>query len=360
MPTFEPTGAQRSAAHVLRVDGPSALVACAPFLLGFAPERSLLVVFTHEDIVVLTLRFDVVTDPSARMLQEVHELFESTMRQIDINRVRVDQAHILVFSPDAPQRPGRSLLGVLQRVFDDHGVQHGRAFATDEERLWCYTADCQVCPGVGHELDDEQMAAVRFDLVSRGYGFTSSRRDLEAAVRPDAALFITDEQLDRHALSFLASEAADRRSAEDDIVAICEQPLDWQRIRDQGAFWAVALRDSRVREPVMYRLLTGPAGNRRRRLAGARVWLAALTRSLPDEWVAATAATLAAVAWQEGDGAFARIAADRALTADPTNTLAYLIDTAAGSGVPPSTWRQVLVNFGLAGLRQGNAYVPEQ
>lgn len=104
----------------------------------------------------------------------------------------------------------------------------------------------------------------------------------------------------------------------------------------------------------MYRVLTTVPQRQRAMLAGARTWLTELTRCLGDDWVAPTAATLGALAWQDGDGAFARIAAGRALAADPDNTLANLIDVAAGSGVPPYTWRQVLTHFGLNALRRGD------
>ena len=108
--------------------------------------------------------------------------------------------------------------------------------------------------------------------------------------------------------------------------------------------------------PSCYRLLVALSGDvRRRRLQLAREWLTALVRMLDGPEVAPAAATLAALVWQAGDGPSAVIAAQRALAADPDNRLASLINAAAGSGLPPRQWTEVLGTFTLAGLRRPSA-----
>jgi hypothetical protein len=102
----------------------------------------------------------------------------------------------------------------------------------------------------------------------------------------------------------------------------------------------------------MYRLLIEtPPVERADRLAHARGWLISLVAMLGGAEVAPVAATLAAVVWQQGDGAFASIAAEHALRADPRNRLGALIWAACGSGMPPATWADVLATFSLADLR---------
>lgn len=354
MPNNDLVGYPTAPTTAVHIDSPSALIACAPFLLGFVPEDSIVVVFTDNQRVALTVRFDLIAEPSQNQIADIRQVFVSTMDQISANRVSVDAAIVIVFTSDAAQCPGAQLLTALHDVFVQSGLGDCQWFASDHNRLWCYVSTCPHCPGGGHPLDEQQKHSAQFDMVSRGFGYVASRQVLERSVGPDAELLIGDVEMRRALGSFTAENLNTRLTIEDELVAACGTTLDAERIRRQGALWAIALRDSRVREPVMYRLLTAAPHRQRQVLAGARTWFTALTRSLSDDWVAPTAATLAALAWQEGDGAFARIAAGRALAADPSNTLANLIDTAAGSGMPPYSWRQVLIHFGLEALRQGD------
>jgi hypothetical protein len=335
------------------VEGPSALIACAPFLLGFRPENSVLVVFTNERGIVLSLRFDLVESADDDVLHDTGNLFITTMQQIATNGVDVTEAFVLLFTPDAKHCPGREILTVIGQVLDDHGVVCEQWLATDDHGMWCYSIGCHLCPGVGHEFDDDQAARASFEMVSRGYGYAPNREALE-----DSVTVVHDRRLSVEVMReaedhFTPDDPQCRLRVEHELVSAVRTPVDCDHIRTAGPRWAVALADSRVREPFMFRVLVEPAGNRRAALAGARAWLTELVRCLDDAWVAPVAATLAAVSWQEGDGAFARIAADRALRADPTQNLAHLIDTAAGSGVPPSAWRDILLTFGLHALRIG-------
>lgn len=358
MPNNDLVGYPPASSAAVHIDGPSALIACTPFLLGFAPEDSVVVVFTDSQRVALTVRFDLITNPGPTQIDDVRQVFDGTMQQISANAVTIDTAYVIVFSADAAQCPGQPVLTALNDVFHRHGLKTCHWLASDHQRMWCYVPTCPDCPGVGHALDEQQKHSAQFDMVSRGFGYVASRLVLERAVDLDRELLIDDDSMRQAMRSFTPSSASIRLEIEDELVAACSNEFDADLIRHRGPRWAVALQDSRVREPVMFRLLTAPAQQQRAVLAGARTWLTALTRSLSDEWVAPAAATLAALAWQEGDGAFARIAAGRALEADPANTLANLIDAAAGSGMPPYAWRQVLLHFGLTALRRADPAPP--
>src|SRR6185437_15022366 len=61
-----------------------------------------------------------------------------------------------------------------------------------------------------------------------------------------------------------------------------------------------------------------------------------VTRHATPPYVAAPASLLAFVAWQNGDGALATIAVERALADDPNYTMAELIGQALHAGLPPS------------------------
>ena len=86
-------------------------------------------------------------------------------------------------------------------------------------------------------------------------------------------------------------------------------------------------------------------------LRRCREWLTALATITPDAYCAPVAATLAAIAWQQGDGACASIAAERALSLNPHNSLAQIVLASATSGMPPQQWQEVLTSLGLTQLR---------
>jgi len=75
--------------------------------------------------------------------------------------------------------------------------------------------------------------------------------------------------------------------------------------------------------------------------------LAEVVRAAPDAYVAAPATVLAILRWQTGDGSRAVAAVERARGADPSYTLADLVDRCLAGGMHPDVWRD-----GLASLRR--------
>jgi hypothetical protein len=69
--------------------------------------------------------------------------------------------------------------------------------------------------------------------------------------------------------------------------------------------------------------------------AHRRLWTDVVRRAQPG-YVAAPASLLAVTAWQEGNGALANIALDRALADDPAYSMALLLRDLLDAGVPPS------------------------
>ena len=69
--------------------------------------------------------------------------------------------------------------------------------------------------------------------------------------------------------------------------------------------------------------------------AHRRLWTDLVRRAQPG-YVAAPASLLAFTAWQNGDGALANIALDRALADTPGYSMALLLREALDAGAPPS------------------------
>jgi hypothetical protein len=103
----------------------------------------------------------------------------------------------------------------------------------------------------------------------------------------------------------------------------------------------VGLADIRVRDTVLWELMH----------AHVDVWseaadsLAEVVSGSPEDHVAAPATLLAILRWQQGDGSRAAAAVERAITADPTYSLADLINRCLLVGLHPNTWVESLVGL---------------
>lgn len=350
---------------IVQIHSPSGLWGCLPYLVGFDPDDSLMLVFMgpRPRRVVLTLRLDldIQDEPNASLI--MRNMLTSTVQRAQAHGVDIRLVHIVVSSKSASQLPAAGVVLTSMLTLDSCGIEIGEAFACDGQMLWCYDEwDDDGDIGEGHPLELDEVDAARFALVTRGYGFAPSRSDLELALEPHPEGPFSDAEwqqaMSRKEKALQGSAHAQRtwrRGEEDHLVsALSGAQVDVERARCLAPRWAAALADARIREPVMFRLLTGPPSEQHRHtVATARQWLSAAAVVCPDTALAPIAATLAAVSWQQGDGAFARIAAERALRADPQNSLGSLIASAAVSGLPPSTWLNVLRAFGLEGLRRG-------
>ncbi len=75
-----------------------------------------------------------------------------------------------------------------------------------------------------------------------------------------------------------------------------------------------------------------------RSLETHRVLWTRVVRGAEEPYVPAPACLLAFTAWQQGDGAFAWVAVDRAREADHDYSMALLLSEALARGLPPSSW----------------------
>ena len=127
-------------------------------------------------------------------------------------------------------------------------------------------------------------------------------------------------------------------------------------IRWRPKTWCVAraCRDVHVRDPLLAIILDEHAHGQVT-LAHVRTRLLYAITHLPDTDAAPVAATMALIAWADGDGAVALMAADRACDLEPTNTLAPLVIHALQHGLPPNTWASLTDDIPMEVLRAGEA-----
>ncbi|WP_280399250.1 DUF4192 domain-containing protein [Nocardia carnea] len=339
--------------HPARLDDPGDLLAAIPAMLGFCPERSLILAVLcagteapHSAVVDLVVRFDL-------------------LRPVD--RRPPDTTTVAAAAARVCARPG--VVGVLAVLVDDDLVEPENALAEPvpvlaelERRLAAAAVPVRAAwaaPVIraGHPwwsltdprerglIADPAASRVTLNRVLDGRPVRRSRDELTALVAADTASHarvsaeLTAAKArakDRYAaaarrgdpIGFLRGELATVLW----LIASAESgsELDARELADL----AVALRDRELRDS-MFALAAGPHA-----AAAEQLWLW-LTRALHGPDRAESATLLGYFAYVRGDGPFAGIALDAALSADPHHSMANLLHTALEAGMRPERLREL-------------------
>jgi hypothetical protein len=328
-----------------RLRAPADVIGIVPGLLGFHPEESVVLLCLQgpRRQLLVTLRADL---PSRSQSEPVREFVDRAAK------VGAEAVIAVVYSEkprggDGSGLPQRRLVRHLTTACAARDVTLVDVLLVGQGRwwsYWCSTPSC--CPPEGTPVHAEPASeVVRFqaEKVARGTRVWSRRTDLAASIAvPDAARIAElYEEFDDTERDFV------RRAAAGDIDALRAETVSLLRdahvaFRDTGhepptaraARIAIGLRDVRARDEVL-----GWAGGAH---AGAFVaLLTALVRVVPPPEDAPIVTVLAWAAYQNGDGALAQCALDRALTSDPTYNLAVLLQHALDRALVPSALAEV-------------------
>lgn len=346
--TDTPQAVQQGPARRVKIDSPASALAAVPQLLGFHPERSLVVLGitgsgtpgTPGSQVKLTFRYDLPDppDPDAAAGLVAHA------RQV-LARERVKVAIMAGYGPGPMVTP---VADAIVPAFRAAGIKVQDMLRVEDGRYWSYLCrEPRCCPPEGVAFDAERHPLARA-LAGKGAGVLPDRASLAATLDPDperaplveAAVELLGRigtPLLRKALRagrrnevFLELAGEGREAVRAALASYREggglsEPLDIAQL-------GLMLRHIAVRDDAWARM--DPGHYRAHR----RLWTD-LVRQLPEGLVAAPASLLAFVCWQAGDGALASIAVERALQDDPEYSMAHLIGDALGAGLPPAAAR---------------------
>jgi hypothetical protein len=321
---------------LLRVTGPADLAQAIPYLLGVHPSRSLVVVGMRAKRVAVTARIDLDDLLHTPVLGDTLDAFPLS---------GAEKVVAVVFDDSVPPREADGSLAWSDLADDVHeaagrrGIDVDEVALVDRGRLWSYDCDDPACcPPQGRPLgaDSSRIAATaayaglvalpgRDDLVAQltrrvdpgelpGLLTALDARQHRAA----AAVARGDrERRDHRDARALVSAARAFDAAGHDGVLADVQRLDF----------AVALRRIPVRDAVWLALDTGE-------IDGRPLWQR-LATSLPAPYDAAPLFLFGWASYRDGNGALARIAAERAVDSDPNYTAADLILAALSQGLDP-------------------------
>lgn len=344
------------------VDEPGEIISAVPAMIGFPPERSLVVLVLRSGpgrgdgaIIDAVVRFDLDQDGGRRRLRAgmVAQCILQICAHDDVAEVLavvVDDRAVEPERRDAETGEwcgaGRFevLIDALDRRLATHDIDLAGAWAVaaiEPEQSWWSL----VGPDLRGTLPDPASSAVALSHVLDGRQIRGSRAELTALVAVDVeardqVAAVLDSALsvarDRYARAVRRGDPSDySRQALDYVLwQIANTESGVQLMVPELAELAAALRDRAVRD-AMFALAVGDHA-----VAAEGLW-AALTRALTGRDRAEAAALLGYSAYVRGDGPLAGIALEAAMDADPDHPMAALLETALMIGMRPDKLRRL-------------------
>jgi hypothetical protein len=335
---------------VIRITCPRDLVDLVPYLVGFWPTESLVLVSLRgsKRRVGLTLRIDLdgVRSGSEALDSCATHLARAGARSVMIliyrDRVSGTGAGNAGAGAGGRALPDARLAERVRRKVRTRGVEVDEALLVTRDRWWSYLCDDQsCCPPEGHRIApaDRPSPVVAAATVA-GLVAAPDRGSLERSVEPAPAA-------DREAVAALVADAQarnDARGGDDDrryragvadevAAAVAGQRSGRTRLDDDVvARLLVAFRDIGIRDQCCGYAAGGDS-------AAMQSLSMQLARRATAPYDVAPYTVLAWCAWRDGNGALARIAVERALRSDGGYALATLLEQALDCGIDPGVWR---------------------
>lgn len=336
-----------------RLDDPGDLLAAIPAMLGFRPERSLVLAVlcavpaaAESAIIDLVVRFDL-RHPETGAPSDTATVAAAASRVCARPGV-VGVLAVLVDDGLAEREPAvRQRVPVLEelerqlagRAVPVRGAWGARSIAAGQ-RWWSLSG-----PARHGRISDPAASTVTLDRVLDGRPIRHDRAELTSLIASDTAL---QEQVSSE-LAGARGRAKDRYAA----AARRDDPAGYLRGELVTVLWlianaesgaapeareladiAVALRDREIRDSMFALADTVHAD------AAEGLW-GRLTRALNGADRAEAATLLGYFAYVRGDGPFAGIALDVALDADAHHPMAALLHTALEAGMRPERLRDL-------------------
>jgi hypothetical protein len=306
---------------------PHDLLAAIPFLIGYHPENSLVLVALKDDSVGMAMRVDMPTD----IAPESYDLLASHFQ-----REAADAALIVAYV-DSETDPEPVLINTSAALLRA-GISIKESLIVSDGRyrsMLCHDSEC--CPSLGSPIPDIDSSRIAAEHVIAGHpmpfanvsGLVQSIAALPSAmeeswqsevrtfwIESDSENLIDLQRDGATAVIDLAGEYVQGRGAEDrELVA-----------RVIGRISDIQVRD--------YAL-----GSHNDETADAywQMWRELLLIA-PRGFVAPIASIFAALAYERGEGALAHKALDRALADDERYSLALLLRRVFTAGWPPQSF----------------------
>jgi Domain of unknown function (DUF4192) len=329
--------------ETLRLNSPGELLETVPYLLGFHPEASVVLVGIDDDHVAVTARIDLAAarDFSAigsgvRVLKRA----DATAAVVIVYASADDRA--MQFAPAQVPLPNLDVVERVRSAIRSARLSAIDAFFVQDGRWWSYSGRAAGRPdGVRGEPLPGDRAIGPASAVFAGLQARPSRAAVEAVLDQDP-----DSQRERCLLDIeFAEHAMVQAALEGELMRVHRSVkralFAAAREADRALFpsprsdltagrlsrFAVGLSEIAIRDALWLAI-------DQERLDGRAFWLQLLQR-LPSPYDSAPLFLFGWATWRDGNGTLAAMAAQRALASEPGYTAAELLLSAIQSGLDP-------------------------
>jgi len=333
---------------------PGAVIAALPAVLGFVPEKSLVLLSIDGGELGSVMRVDL-SDALADQIGHLAEVAAAAGPEAAIAVIVDDDGAGCPMCNEQYRDLCSTLTGELSR----HDIVLWAAHVVDRVAVggrWHCVDGC----GEGGVVDDPSASPLAVAAVLDGRRLYARRADLEAVIAVD------DRARSASLTSLIAERAAKRDKAHrvnptacvrrdvEDAMAAAARVGDGQPLAEaELAGLACSLADVEVRD-TLYALAVGHSAG------DAEALWALLSRSLPTRWRADPLVLLAFSAYVRGDGPLAGVSLEAALRCEPDHRMAGMLDTALQSGLRPEHIRELAVTGYRSAERLGVRLPPRR
>jgi hypothetical protein len=310
---------------------PHDLLAAIPFLIGYHPIDSLVLVSIKDDCVGMAMRIDYPIDQS----EIAFDLCAS-----HISADEADGALIVAYQP-RDRSDGDEVLAQTTAALSRAGIAIYESILIAEgsyRSLLCHDITC--CPIEGRPVPPHDSSRIAMESVVAGHPMPfASFAELGSSVRSN--LLAQEEQwLERVQKSYVDPSDSDLNNLQRDgataVIDLANDFITHGISTDQDLIAHVLGRLSEIQ----VRDFALGSHDGESAVGYQSMWMH-LLRSAPPGFVAPVACLAAAIAYEHGDGALARAALDRAFADSPTYSLALLLKRVFSAGWPPQSFAQM-------------------
>ena len=313
------------------VKTPHDLLAAVPFLIGYHPTNSLVLISIKGDALEMAMRIDFPINPPEGAFQ----LLASHLR-----RDQAEGALLVAYVPDGIATGEEVLQNAAEAVAKlEIPIRELMLVQNNSWRsLLCVDESC--CPKDGNPIEDFESSRIAAEQVANGKVLPYS--DSEGLTHSISANQISrDINWNAQVIGFrIDPEASNlnelQRDGAESVLLLADFYIQKGFCKDYDLNARVLgrLSDVQVRDFALG-CHTDQTLN-----AYWTMWRD-LLRIAPPKFVAPVASLFAAIAYENGEGAFAHRALDRAIEDDPEYSLSRLLRRVFSSGWPPSGFAQL-------------------
>jgi hypothetical protein len=323
---------------VATIRRPTDAIAMIPYLLGFEPSESIVVV----SLMGSRQRFGPIVRSDLDAIPELQSIARRLAGAAAPDEC--EDALIVAFSlhPEIADDAVRTVRESLEAA----GICVVEAVRADGARWWSYTCDRGCCPPDGTPYDPTASPAAAL-AVAMGMGKADSRDALaqQFAPRSDPEQAMVNDAARRARVTLSVHGDDDRSAAVDDLVwlALGRPDLDSTTV----AMLLGAVQDLRARDAVWSLMTRDDAAEH------FELWRQVM-RAADDDLMAPAGTLCAFAAWLSGQGAVAATAAAAVARVSPHYSFLALIVDILHSGMGPAAWDE----WGQPGLAAVSAGSP--